>query len=56
MNERENMWVCRRCLMGIECHEGKQATFPHWIDEDDETGSKCDWCEEIGFDELYELI
>ena len=53
---RENMWVCERCLMAIESREGNQATLRHWIDEDDDVESKCDWCEEIGFDTLYELV
>lgn len=53
---RENMWVCERCLMAIESREGNQATLRHWIDEDDDVEPKCDWCEEIGFDTLYELV
>ena len=53
---RKTMWVCERCLMGIESHEGNQATMKHYVDEDDEEESKCDWCEENGFDTLYELI
>lgn len=55
----ENMRVYRRCLMGIECKEGRQLTIPVSIDPD-EGETKCDWCEETteegGFDELYELI
>lgn len=54
--ERENMWVCKKCLMAIVSREGNQATMPHYIDEEDENESKCDWCEEGGFDVLYELI
>jgi hypothetical protein len=57
--ERETLWVCERCLMAIESREGTQATYPHYIDmdEDDaESKSKCDWCEEDGFDVLYELV
>ena len=54
--ERKNMWVCPRCLMAIEAHEGNQATLKHYVDEDDEEESKCDWCEESGFDTLYELV
>lgn len=54
--ERKNMWVCPHCLMGIEAHEGNQATLKHYVDEDDEEESKCDWCEECGFDTLYELV
>ena len=56
MNKRKSLWVCRHCLMAIQSHEGTQATMPHYIDEDDETESRCDWCEENGFDMLYELI
>lgn len=56
--ERENLFVCSRCLMGIECREGKQATFIHYASEEDEeeNGLTCDWCKEDGFNELYELI
>ena len=54
--ERENMWVCERCLMAIESHEGNQATLRHHVDDELETESKCDWCEEYGFDILYELV
>ena len=41
--------------MAIESHEGPQITRHIWIDKDDED-SKCDWCEEDGFDELYEIL
>lgn len=54
--ERETMWVCSRCLAAIESREGNQATMRHWVDEEDTEESKCDWCEEVGFDTLYELI
>lgn len=53
---RENMWVCEHCLMAIESREGNQATLRHYVDEDDDVESKCDWCEEYGFDTLYELV
>ena len=53
---RKSMWVCSHCLMAIESHEGNQATLRHWVDEDDEQESKCDWCEEGGHSVLYELI
>lgn len=56
MNERKTLWVCSRCLMAIECHEGAQAILKHFVDEEDDTESKCDWCEEHGFDTLYELL
>ena len=48
--------VCKRCLMGIESHEGPQFTKHVWVDEDDPEDSKCEWCEEDGFDELYEIL
>ena len=58
--ERKTMWVCEHCLMAIESHEGRQVALRHDIDlefdEDDVGVSKCDWCEEDGFDTLYELI
>ena len=54
--ERENLWVCSHCLMAIESHEGNQATLTHWVDEDDDEESKCEWCEQVGFDHLYELV
>lgn len=56
MNNEHNLRVCAHCLMGIECHEGKQATMTIWVDEDDEQESFCEWCEESGFDTLYELV
>lgn len=55
----ENLKVCWRCLMAIECHEGKQVTRTIYTDgeyADDPEDTKCDWCEEYGNDELYELI
>lgn len=53
---REKMWVCEHCLMAIESREGNQATLRHYVGEDDDVESKCDWCEETGFDTLYEFI
>lgn len=53
---RKTMWVCEHCLMAIESREGNQATIRHHVDEDDDETSKCDWCEDVGFDTLYELI
>lgn len=53
---RENMWVCEHCLWAIESREGHQATLAHYVNEEDECSSKCDWCEEDGFDLLYELV
>lgn len=62
--ERKNMWVCHHCLMAIEAHEGNQAILEHDVDEEEwfdsteeyEQASKCDWCEQNGFDTLYELV
>ena len=58
------MWVCPHCLMAIEAHEGNQATLKHYVDNEErfdsteeyEQASKCDWCGEVGFDQLYELV
>ena len=54
--ERTTLWVCERCLMAIESREGNQATMRHYVDEDDENESKCEWCEQSGFGTLYELV
>lgn len=58
--ERKTMWVCEHCLAAIESREGNQAILKHYIDleydPEDEEASKCDWCEEVGFDVLYELV
>lgn len=54
--KKQNLWVCSHCLMAIESHEGHQATLLHYVDENDDEESKCEWCEETGFDTLYELI
>ena len=60
MEERKNMWVCDHCLAAIESREGYLPTLKHDIDlefdEDDIEKSKCDWCQEDGFDVLFELI
>ena len=53
---RETLWVCEHCLMGIESHEGNQATLTHSVDETDAVDSRCGWCKECGFDTLYELV
>jgi hypothetical protein len=60
----ENLVVCRQCLMAIESREGSQATKKHYVDIEyddnsnliEEPNSYCDWCEDYGFDELYELV
>ena len=53
--ERENLFVCQSCLQAIESHEGSLVTRTHWIDID-EDNSQCDWCEDDGFDTLYEIL
>ena len=54
--ERKTLWVCEHCLMANESREGTQAVLKHYVDEEDENESKCEWCEEHGFDTLYELV
>lgn len=39
----ENMRVCWRCRLGIECKEGRQPYIIHAIDPE-EPDEKCDWC------------
>lgn len=61
MEERKSMWVCHHCLMAIESKESYLPTVYHNIEleydeEDFDKMSKCDWCEENGFDVLYEII
>jgi hypothetical protein len=51
-----NLRVCWRCLLGIECHEGKQVTREIPVDWEDENESTCEWCEGNGFDTLYEFV
>jgi hypothetical protein len=53
---RERLWVCDHCLCGIESKEGTQAARAHYVDEHDAVESRCDWCKEVGFDTLYELV
>ena len=45
--------VCEHCLMAIESREGRQITRKIYLDDDDLT--PCDWCEDIGHTELYEI-
>ena len=53
-NERNKnpMLVCERCLYAIEAHEGKQVTIRYEVDEENEQESRCDFCEESGFNTL----
>ena len=52
----DHLFVCSHCLMAIESREGNQVTLKHYVDEDDDVESKCEWCEQSGFDTLYELV
>lgn len=59
MEKQESLWVCARCLAAIESHEGTQLTKKHTdVDctEEEWDDGRCDWCEDDGFDELYELL
>lgn len=51
-----HLYVCDRCLSAIIAHEGNQVVRCWDVDSDNEIQSKCDWCGEFGFCELYELI
>lgn len=52
----KNLWVCERCLYSIETHEGNQLTLKHYVDGNNENESRCEWCEDTGFNMLYELV
>ena len=54
MENTNNLRVCIKCLYCIECHEGKQAVMPFYIDVD-EPDIICEWCGEWA-NTLYELI
>ena len=45
--ERDKMWVCEHCLWAIESREGRLAIMPHYVDEEENEESKCDWCEQL---------
>lgn len=49
------MLVCEHCLFAIEAHEGKVWRRAVHVDECDGEESRCEWCEEHGFDILYEI-
>jgi hypothetical protein len=51
-----NLRVCDHCLAAIQSREGYLPTITLYVDEEDPVASKCEWCEEEGFDTLYELI
>ena len=49
------MRVCADCLRTINDHEGCQIVKKIYVDERDPRESRCDFCEETGFDVLYEI-
>lgn len=50
------MKVCKQCLAAIWSHEGDFPYMHIWVDDpEDEAESTCEWCEESGFEELYEI-
>ena len=52
------MYVCERCLRAIESREGLQCRIAESFSgcEDNEYLSKCEWCGESGFSQLYRLV
>ena len=48
--------VCGFCLRGIKSRESNIITRAIKVDETDTKESKCDLCEESGFEKLYEII
>lgn len=51
--ETASLRVCEHCLQGIEAHEGRQFVKPIYFDAEN---GVCDWCEDGGFDKLYEIL
>ena len=50
-----NLRVCDHCLAAIQSREGYLPTITVHVDLEDDKG-KCEWCEQDGYDTLYELI
>ena len=55
VDEENNLKVCEHCLAAIESREGSLPYITIHVDLEDDKG-KCEWCEQDGFDILYELI
>ena len=53
---KHNLRVCEHCLAAIQSREGYLPTLTLYVDEEDPIASKCEWCEQDGYDTLYELI
>lgn len=50
---KKTIRVCEWCYQAIEYHNGRQRSVHVWVDSDDKTESRCDFCKESGFDNLY---
>lgn len=55
----DHMKVCESCLCAIEAHEGRQFVrtldpYEWGVSEPEEL--ECDFCNDSGFDQLFELI
>lgn len=50
------MKICEYCLEAIRSH-GEKVTIKdiHYVDEEDEIESRCEYCEECENDTLYEV-
>ena len=55
MESKKTLRVCERCMLAIESREGNQYSKTVYVDEENPEESHCDWCDEDGFDMLYEL-
>ena len=54
-NPKPKHLYCKECLEAIKSRGEDIIVKTHYVDEDDEIESRCYWCEEYGFDELYEV-
>lgn len=54
-NPKPKHLYCKECLEAIKSRGEKVSIQKHYVDGDDEVESRCYWCEEYGFDELYEV-
>lgn len=48
--------LCDHCLRGLKSREGNIVTQAINVDESDIEASKCDLCEDSGYNTLYEII
>ena len=47
--------ICSHCLLGYEDREEYQPVRRVSVDPNNEIESRCDWCDETGFDTLFVL-